>query len=93
MSFVLYHIPRQIIITDLQYYAGSGSGVTSGHPNVLLIVVDDLRPTLGCYGDALALTPNVDALAWEGVTFTRAYAQVRCLFVDYGHLSLKGKVQ
>ncbi|KAK4287859.1 hypothetical protein Pmani_039085 [Petrolisthes manimaculis] len=46
-----------------------------GHPNVLLIIVDDLRPTLGCYGDTLALTPNIDALAQEGVIFTRAYAQ------------------
>ena len=32
-------------------------------PNVLLIVVDDLRPALGAYGDTLAITPNIDRLA------------------------------
>ncbi len=42
-------------------------------PNVLLITVDDLKPTLGCFGDALAVTPNIDRLAADGTTFTRAY--------------------
>jgi len=43
--------------------------------NVLLIVVDDLRPDLGCYGQSGVLTPNIDALAADGLTFTRAYSQ------------------
>ncbi|MPC14235.1 Iduronate 2-sulfatase [Portunus trituberculatus] len=47
----------------------------SDQPNVLLIVVDDLRPVLGCYGDSLAITPNIDALAHDATVFTRAYAQ------------------
>lgn len=44
-------------------------------PNVLFISIDDLRPTLGAYGDPLARTPNIDALAQSGTTFTRAYCQ------------------
>ena len=47
----------------------------TGDKNVLFIVVDDLRPTLGCYGDPDAITPNIDRLAAEGLTFTRAYCQ------------------
>lgn len=45
-------------------------------PNILFISVDDLRPTLGCYGDNLAITPNIDRLASQGVQFNRAYCQV-----------------
>ena len=43
--------------------------------NVLLIVVDTLRADhLGCYGYARATSPNVDALAAEGVLCERAFA-------------------
>ena len=42
-------------------------------PNVLLILVDDLKPALGCYGDKLAKTPNIDRLASRGTRFELAY--------------------
>ena len=46
-----------------------------GRLNVLLIAVDDLRPQLGCYGDAHAVTPHIDALARRGMVFEQAYVQ------------------
>ena len=46
-----------------------------GKFNVLFIAVDDLRPALGCFGDSLAVTPNIDRLSIQGVVFSRAYTQ------------------
>ena len=42
-------------------------------PNVLLLMVDDLKPALGCYGDKVARTPHLDALAARGMRFDKAY--------------------
>lgn len=44
-------------------------------PNILFIAIDDLRPELGCYGSTLAVTPNIDRLAADGLQFNRAYCQ------------------
>ncbi|MBC2595240.1 sulfatase [Ruficoccus amylovorans] len=44
-------------------------------PNILFIATDDLRNDLGCYGNDVVKTPNLDALSRRGVLFTNAYAQ------------------
>jgi len=46
---------------------------TPDRPNVLWITCEDISPWLGCYGDALADTPNLDRLAAGGVRYTNAY--------------------
>lgn len=43
-------------------------------PNILWLTTEDMSPTLGCYGDEYAYTPNLDKLATEGVRYTRCYA-------------------
>lgn len=43
-------------------------------PNVLLIMVDDLKPSLRSFGDSTAISPNIDGLAMRGTRFERAYA-------------------
>ena len=46
-------------------------------PNVVVITIDTLRADhLGCYGDKQIRTPNIDALASEGLRFERAYTPV-----------------
>ena len=41
-------------------------------PNILWIYVEDQNPWYGTYGESLVETPNIDALAREGVVFERA---------------------
>ena len=51
----------------------------AGKPNVLFILMDDLGyPSLGCFGNRFAPTPNLDRLAGEGVRFTNAYVTPQC---------------
>lgn len=50
----------------------------SAQPNILLIMVDDMGwADLGCYGSEIP-TPNIDALAKNGVRFTQFYNTARC---------------
>ena len=48
---------------------------TTERYNVLFIIVDDLRPILGCYGHPEMHTPNIDRIAERGTLFNRAYCQ------------------
>jgi len=48
-------------------------GMDEYRPNILLITLDDMGPTAGCWGDHTVPTPNIDRLAAEGICFTRGY--------------------
>jgi len=59
------------------YFFMSAGALQGDHkPNILFIAVDDLRPSLGCYGDKHAISPNIDALAKRSVLFDQAHCQV-----------------
>ena len=58
------------------WLVATANGWAGERPNVLFIAVDDLRPSIGCYGDKHAVTPNIDRLADSGVLFRNAYCQV-----------------
>jgi len=49
------------------------SGVADAARNVVVIVADDLGFQMGCYGDTVARTPNLDQFARESVRFRNAY--------------------
>ena len=52
-----------------------GLGSDARAPNILLVVVDDLGNYVGALGDALAATPNLDALAQSSAVFSRHHVQ------------------
>ncbi len=57
----------------------AASARAATRPNVVLVTADDLGQQLGCYGDRVTRTPNLDAFAREGVRFNRAYVtQASC---------------
>ncbi len=43
--------------------------------NILFLIVEDLKAVLGCYGNEIVRTPNLDRLAARGMVFERAYCQ------------------
>lgn len=55
----------------------SPSGLsTQQHPNIVLIVIDALRPDkLGCYGFEGGISPEIDTMAREGVLFENVFSQ------------------
>jgi N-sulfoglucosamine sulfohydrolase len=46
----------------------------SAERNIVFFITDDESPTLGCYGDKVARTPQIDALAADGTLFLNAFA-------------------
>jgi arylsulfatase A-like enzyme len=66
----------QCIVAALLLLALTQAGPVSAAqpPNVLWITAEDMSATLGCYGDAFATSPHIDALARESVRYTHAFA-------------------
>lgn len=77
-----------------------GLNPTYRKPNIIFILADDLGyGDLGCYGQQFIETPNIDALAEEGIKFTQCYAgstvcaPSRCALMTgfhMGHAHIRG---
>ena len=65
-----------MLLSGILLVAVSGQAKPVSKPNVLFIMIDDLRPQLGCYGHTETISPNIDRLASEGMLFDRAHVQV-----------------
>ena len=72
-KIVLVLIVVSICLVSLIQTGGRTSAADPELPNLVFIIGEDLGPELGCYGDKLARTPNIDRLAREGALFTRAF--------------------
>ena len=49
----------------------AAAGLSAAEKNIVFVIADDLSPTIGCYGDMAAVTPNIDRLAADGTLFRR----------------------
>jgi len=88
------------VCSALLFVVRAAEAVASERPNVVLIMADDLgMGDLGCYGQELLKTPNIDRLAEQGTRFTSAYsgasvcAPSRCSLMNgrhMGHASVRG---
>jgi arylsulfatase A-like enzyme len=67
-------MPTRRIVAALAFFGLCACA--SAQPNVLFIIVDDLRPELPVYGQEQVQAPHIDTLAAQGVVFTNAYANV-----------------
>ena len=68
----MIRLARTVAVIAILVVADAAS--SAERTNVLLIVADDLRAELGCYGSS-AKTPNLNALAARGLRFDRAFCQ------------------
>lgn len=66
-------LPRFLFIA-LVGLVNVASAAEPTKPNILWITSEDHGPEMGCYGDQLARTPHVDALAAKGMKFRRAWS-------------------
>lgn len=65
-----------ILISTCGFAAPSGQGNPEepGKPNIVLIVAEDMSSRVGAFGDLVANTPNIDALAREGVRYPNFFS-------------------
>jgi len=69
--------PLVFILTALTGFQATAQVSQKPAPNVILVTIDTLRADhLGCYGYKQIKTPNIDALAADGVRFERAFSVV-----------------
>ncbi|MCO8121272.1 sulfatase-like hydrolase/transferase [Stieleria sp. TO1_6] len=64
---------RLALLTLAALWCGNDCQTRADRPNILWIYVDDMSDWLGCYGDPIAQTPNIDSLAQTGVVFENAF--------------------
>lgn len=67
--------PKYLLLVRSLVLVSVAQAAESSLPNVVFIGIDDMRPELGCYGSPIAVTPNMDAQASDGLLFNRAYVQ------------------
>ncbi len=74
MKRLRQHVVRVVFGTALALGLPMSLVSAEDRPNILWITVEDMSPTLGCWGDSYAHTPHIDRLAKQSVRYTHAFA-------------------
>lgn len=73
-----------LLLTGCKYQDANTTKDQESPPNIILIYADDLGiGMLGCYGQKIVTTPNIDQLAAEGIRFTNYYGSTFCAPARY----------
>jgi len=63
-----------VLMTGTHAFINMGfAGTKTGAPNILWIFIEDASSHISCYGEQSIQTPNIDALAAEGIRFENAF--------------------
>ena len=73
MPSLLFSAPARLLALSLALLI-SLSASAADRPNILWLTSEDHGPEMGSYGDANARTPNIDALAAQGMIFKKAWS-------------------
>ena len=69
-----FNVMRWLLLSlGLSCLLGWSVPCRGGTPNIVLFVTDDQSPDAGAYGNQVIKTPNLDALAADGVVFDNAF--------------------
>ncbi len=69
-----FRLIKLVVLLLLVFTSSSKCIPAADQPNILWVTSEDHGPEMGCYGDKLARTPNVDALATKGMMFRHAWS-------------------
>jgi arylsulfatase A-like enzyme len=64
---------RKLLATVLLLAACPAMAAIQARPNILLLMAEDMSSRVGAFGDPVAVTPNIDALAGQGVRYTHTF--------------------
>lgn len=66
-------VPQRLVCVALLLFAQAVGAQAPSRPNILLLMAEDMSARVGAFGDSVAVTPNLDALAAEGVRYTNTF--------------------
>lgn len=64
---------KKLFIPLLILIAWPAGAAIREQPNILLLMAEDMSPRVGAFGDPVAVTPNIDALAEQGVRYSNTF--------------------